>query len=876
MAKLSKHIIQKQIFKLDIPNKESFNDIANIVQSIFYKEVLPKLDDVFTQFAPSGITIQIDKLVLDIGDIDVKNLKSELSRKIIQAVENQLHLEFQKMNTNHYGVQNTRISRMSEERSQLRLLSYFLETGRLPWWAEKSIDLNELFTKLIQEHPSLVRSLIYRLATNTYIRKRIIFQFADETIHALFKVLTPQQANFFRTYVEDLQEVHERERVVNETSYKFKKVVQELIFVYIIDHQQTAINQTKFAKENLEHLAKKYRISYFEILEQLNFAFESISKNKSSKFKQIVKSLLAEALQEKGEETEQTNLLKNQREINQFDLIGILETFLVYGYVSNLQFYHFFQNIEIFFQSLLQEQPLAIRALIYKIGTSKRVRQRIVSEFQEDTIYELIAVLTPQQAFYFKEHVSSLAIINERVQIVNAKTERFTKVVQELILKYIAERRTTTFNEVDFLRHQLQSLSKNYRLEYDFVLEELQIAIQKHQTIQSSNQFKKDINELYQTDILQSHIGEEKVEYKPIQILETYLIYGIYLTDNEFDIDEVLYQLLKENSISTKQLIFNLKSNENVIKRLAHQFSDDTTNELFSVLSTQSPVFIGSFIESITYYQQQTTTINEEQRVFQKVIKEFVLIYLLNSSLSTFDKVHFTQQIISDLAKKYQIRFETLIEAIQIFFEINEQKLNAATTFIQILKAIRLEKNFKPELSEEKEELEFDAIIEVIETGQLKTSKTKITIDFFEQLIIQKTDNAFIKRSFSKVKTTKNTIHQLSRLSKKASKKIWNALSENKGDYIEDLIATFLKAQQQYRFLDLGSSNLSTFLHAKTIDFLLNQTFNLKTLSRFLITELAIKFKTSERQIIGFINKKVIKKDLQQSLETVEKRNCRS
>ena len=356
MAKSSKHIIQKQIFKLEIPDKERFNDIANDVQSIFYKEILPQLDQVFTQFAQGDVSIKIDRLVLDIGEIDIKDLKSELTRKIIQSVESQLHLEFQKMNTDYYGVGNTRINRIRPEQSQLRLLTYFLETGRLPWWAEKKLDLNKLFTQLIIEQPSLVRSLIYRLATNKYIRKRIIYQFPAKTIDALFKVLTPQQANFFRSYAEDLQEVHEREKVINETSYKFKKVVQELVFIYIIDHQQTAINQTRFAKDNLQQLAKKYRISYFEILEQLNLVFESISQNKSSEFKTIAKFLLDEEVEEKNLTSKKVSQVENFEELTSFELIDILETFLVYGYVPDRQLFELFDTIEAFFQSLLQKQ----------------------------------------------------------------------------------------------------------------------------------------------------------------------------------------------------------------------------------------------------------------------------------------------------------------------------------------------------------------------------------------------------------------------------------------------------------------------------------------------------------------------------------------
>ena len=291
MNNKDEHTIEKLTFDIQIPSEKQFNYISDLISSITEHELNAILDVILNKYNIQDQIIRIPEITLDLENISVTDTRNH----IISQFKIGLGKWFEeKFSTNNYTT-DKEIKTFSLSDREFNLIKHFITYGNLPWWGVNPRFLpDESLKKYIREESIKTKNLIFTLGKNKDNRKRIVYQFKDETLYQLFGILSPRPSSFFKQYATDLTEIHQKQKVVEEEDRAFKKVLQELILTYLVSHTATSIDQTSFFKKQLLLLSKRYGISYKTILDRINEAIRTLPETYPQTFgiKNIVKELL--------------------------------------------------------------------------------------------------------------------------------------------------------------------------------------------------------------------------------------------------------------------------------------------------------------------------------------------------------------------------------------------------------------------------------------------------------------------------------------------------------------------------------------------------------------------------------------------------------
>ena len=122
------HLIEKQTIELRLAKAENAFALQHAVSAFCRNRLMPALDDLFSQLAPSHRRIRLSELVIDLGNVSEKTLlTTAFLEKIIAQAEQQIEASVRDNPTAIVGT--------FEDTNVFVQWLYFLENGRLPWYA---------------------------------------------------------------------------------------------------------------------------------------------------------------------------------------------------------------------------------------------------------------------------------------------------------------------------------------------------------------------------------------------------------------------------------------------------------------------------------------------------------------------------------------------------------------------------------------------------------------------------------------------------------------------------------------------------------------------------------------------------------------------
>ena len=265
------HNIEILTFDIQIPTEKDYQQLADIISSITEVELPLFLQELLDSYQIKDQTIQIEKIELDLGDISLMQSRSQL----ISQFKNSLKNWFKETFSSETYKKSSEVKTFSLQERDFTLLKYFISYGKIPWWGLNPPFIpDESLKKYIREAAVKTKNLVFDVGREKSTRKRIIYQFKEDTLYQLFGILSPRPASFFRQYATELTYIHQKQKIVEEEDLAFKKVLQELILTYLISHKATSIDQTAFFRKQLLMLSKQYGIDYRTILDRINDIIE--------------------------------------------------------------------------------------------------------------------------------------------------------------------------------------------------------------------------------------------------------------------------------------------------------------------------------------------------------------------------------------------------------------------------------------------------------------------------------------------------------------------------------------------------------------------------------------------------------------------------
>ena len=379
------HNIEILTFDIQIPKEKDYQQVADIISSITEVELPLFLQELLDSYQIKDQTIQIEKIELDLGDISLMQSRSQL----ISQFKNSLQHWFKETFSSETYKKSSEVKTFSLQERDFTLLKYFISYGKIPWWGLNPPFIpDESLKKYIREATVKTKNFVFEVAQEKSTRKRIIYQFKEDTLYQLFGILSPRPASFFKQYATELTYIHQKQKIVEEEDLAFKKVLQELILTYLISHKATSIDQTAFFRKQLLMLSKQYGIDYRTILDRINDIIEKIPEHFTSQstIKQIVKKLLKQ-------DFEPSSIPQKISNYSFTDYAEILETFYQSKPEQISGKYKSKRERDRFIRQMLRQNKQKTILLLKKIHRKFQLnKEQTALLFSENVLLELLTI----------------------------------------------------------------------------------------------------------------------------------------------------------------------------------------------------------------------------------------------------------------------------------------------------------------------------------------------------------------------------------------------------------------------------------------------------------------------------------------------------
>lgn len=473
------HTIEKLTFDIQIPNENFYTPIADLISSITEHELSAILEGLLNKYNIQDQTIRIPEIELDLGNITQNETRNHLISKFKSSLEKWFEEKFV---VNNYQT-DMQIKTFSLSDREFNLIKYFITYGKIPWWgANPPFIPDESLKKYIREESGKTKNLIFTLGKEKTTRKRIVYQFKDETLYQLFGILSPRPSSFFKQYATDLSEIHQKQKVVEEEDRAFKKVLQELILTYLISHTSTSIDQTAFFKNQLLLLSKQYGISYKTLLDRINEAIISLPESYPQTFG--IKSMVKELLKR---DFLNITLPKPSQKLD-FDEYSALLT-LFYSSNSNQLTgkYRSKKERDRLLRLMIRQNKkktfLVLTQIHRKLNISKVHSANL---FSESILLEMLEIWNPTDLNMITSLIDSFQYLNHKYFIFTKSNLSVSSIIYAHILSHTFTKQKTDKIVASQL---IKNITKTYNLDKEFLLRHLYIALEANSANKKSKPF---------------------------------------------------------------------------------------------------------------------------------------------------------------------------------------------------------------------------------------------------------------------------------------------------------------------------------------------------------------------------------------------------
>lgn len=179
---LQRHVIKRQVIKFTLAKQEQARPVQQALSRIFRQHFPGILDRYLSEASQPDALHRINRLELDLGELDSRHLEADILERIGPALQRALYA--------HTG--NPQSKHDAQFRAHLELIEQFVREGNLPWWADNSQrQAPELsLTALLTSQPKSLRQLLIKLMQEPRCLLRIISYFDDDHLTALLGLLS--------------------------------------------------------------------------------------------------------------------------------------------------------------------------------------------------------------------------------------------------------------------------------------------------------------------------------------------------------------------------------------------------------------------------------------------------------------------------------------------------------------------------------------------------------------------------------------------------------------------------------------------------------------------------------------------------------------
>ena len=180
---MPQHVIKRLTFRLHFPARDQAVQLEHEIIDIYRYRIEQLLDECFSGLAGADTECRFERLELDLGDIRPENLAAEIPKRVSRQLVKIAG------NSHNYTAET-----VATQERQFTLFRYFLETGTLPWWAEKfdKQALEQLLEQLCVNYPAELKALMPDVLRDGGTARRLVNQFSDKCLSHIGRLYLPE------------------------------------------------------------------------------------------------------------------------------------------------------------------------------------------------------------------------------------------------------------------------------------------------------------------------------------------------------------------------------------------------------------------------------------------------------------------------------------------------------------------------------------------------------------------------------------------------------------------------------------------------------------------------------------------------------------
>ena len=620
----TQNIIHSSSFNFEYGSKASATRGNALIESIFYSQILPELEQAIAKKIPDGVLVELAKLEIDIGTIDEKNLAESLADRIKASLEKALDFKLE-IPTKTDDEQKT-LENQKSGNFIISSIEMFLTRGYFPYALEKQHSIDELITSAIQKYKSEFIGILKKHRINENVIHRTTYNLTPDTLDEIIFAFEPVNADWIIEFRKSVIQLKSEMHLNHYSGTEFLQLLNDSIFKFLLNDTRSAFNKKSFATTILSGIDDIFQ-PYSQLL---------IRRSQNSTGKTATVSLIEETLTEiqsnKGKILSHEDGLKIPLE----QLVVIINT----GKIDLSAFTRGFLKKELIQAIKNTEKRTLLAEKLNEAGAIFLLN--LFDKNRAQILYKLITVFTKEvvdkrkgnAVFNINSLVVQTALYLQEDTVRELNTEEFIL----FLVHSTALDETETINSSDF---------------QNFIQNQENTDSGKFSTAVKKEQQFHEISEL--RDVLSDSKEQQKTDtyftiYKR-KIIDYYLETGQLPPDfnnlNQNDVQQIFSDLLEQRD---NFLIVRIRDNEDsrsLTDRLNLLINNQTTNILLEYLiqffpkeySTLSKI-IGEITQQFTFKSNQINT---------KSFLNEVLIQTLASSKGSNSPTVFTFLVFENL-----------------------------------------------------------------------------------------------------------------------------------------------------------------------------------------------------------------------------------
>ncbi|MBI3134478.1 MAG: hypothetical protein HYZ14_07345 [Bacteroidetes bacterium] len=525
-----KHIVSRFKWNTSLDQKDDATDLQRRLSAWSKIMLQRELAEVFDELCPDEQTWKINSLELDLGEIALDNLETDLALKI----RSQLREKLIELILTAAATDN-KIEILSSDGSHLDQLRFFLMNG-VGGWNYKAADgtVNELMALQLQHNLTNTIAMIRQVGvTHENVRKRIAWQLSEPNLRKIIRGLEPDNYTQITEFSKELIHIQVKENLVHTGSLDFKKNLWLWILNHLLIERGTIFNKVAFMRSNIRQMADHYNMTYEELLKLIERAVDQVAENSSVKstFFKIIKLLTEESLVESPVEA--------GKSVTEEEYWKLLETYFTdAGRCVSLHDRFEFNE---FVVNLARQNPVRFRQLIARLASTPEKLVGSVASLNEKSLELVLTELAGTNAESYVACISFLSVLLKQADRLPDQ-----KQLWQLGIIFFMEQSQSEISVKSFTDFAVSELATSLGLSKSEMLSDLLVAevpgsVKSAQAVAyvdqlvslQRKQIEQKIGTVYQADLY--HILDQLIQSKTLgtstekslkALVRDYLMYG--------------------------------------------------------------------------------------------------------------------------------------------------------------------------------------------------------------------------------------------------------------------------------------------------------------------------------------------------------------